>query len=81
MGDGDGHGKDCCRTVREGVIKQTVPDCSTIGHVFLARARFGEDRYVSWPHHPMAYVGASYVFTSYIYTYMIDVVTREEGRL
>ena len=23
---------------------------------FLARACFGEDRYVSWPHHPMAYV-------------------------
>ena len=44
-------------------------------------ARFAEDRNVSWPHHPMAYVGASYVFI-YIYIHIyIDVVTREQGRL
>ena len=38
-----------------------------IKRIFFARACFGEDRYVSCSHHPMAYVGASYVLT-YRYT-------------
>ena len=54
------HGKGCHRAVYGGGgIKQGNTARLLCRQTrFFAHARFDEDRYVPWRHHPMAYVGA-----------------------